>query len=301
MKKKMVWMGLGGAVGSLLLISSVYAGVGDYAGYDAYKTALKHTSKSQSATGALEIKVWDNDKSIAALKSTFKFDSVHQQSSGKVELKSEAGNQLFNLYNQDGKEIIKRDDSEVYTVIDNGGSKHSTQHKQWKEHSNPEIVTEVENVIDSLVGNLRNEVNLNTNADGSKQVRVELKGTQIPTIINTITSMIIKNGGQELAKDAAQKDNLHGLLNTEFLNQLPKLAKDISIRSISLTGDINSQDILNNQNVEVSIYGKDAAGFGHEIKLNFNIALSDLDKTVPDTIDLAGKAVKSLNINDFQE
>jgi hypothetical protein len=90
-------------------------------------------------------------------------------------------------------------------------------------------------------------------------------------------------------------------LNTEFLNQLPKLAKDISIRSISLTGDINSQDILNNQNVEVSIYGKDAAGFGHEIKLNFNVALSDLDKTVPDTIDLAGKAVKSLNINDFQE
>jgi hypothetical protein len=300
MKKKMVWMGLGGVVGSMLLISSVYAGVGDYAGYDAYKSALKHTSSSQSVTGAFDLNVLDNNKSVVAMKSTFKLDSVHQQSSGKVEMKSEASSQQFNLYSQDGKEIIKPDDSETYTVIDNGIKRHK-ESKHWNQQPNPQFVSEAENVIDSLVGNLRNEVNLNTNSDGSKQVNVELKGTQLPAIVNTITSIMIKNGGQDMAKEAAQKDNLHGLLNTDFLNQLPKLVKDISIRTISLTGDINADDILNKQNVHVLIYGKDAAGTGHEVEFNFNVALSDLNHTVPDTIDLTGKTVQTLNAEDFQD
>jgi hypothetical protein len=68
---------------------------------------LKHTSGAQSATGAFDLNVSDNHKSVVAMKSMFKMDSVHQQSSAKVEVKSEASNQQFNLYSQDGKEIIK--------------------------------------------------------------------------------------------------------------------------------------------------------------------------------------------------
>jgi hypothetical protein len=300
MKKKMVWMGLGGVVGSILLVSSVYAGVGDYAGYDAYKSALKHTSTAQSVTGAFHLSVADNDKSIVALKSTFKFDSVNDHSSGKVEVKSENSNQLFELYHQDDKEIIKRGDSEIYTILDTG-EKNQMNRKEWKHNANPEIANEAENVIDSLIGNLRNEVNLQTHADGSKQVNVELKGTQLPTIVNAITSILVKNGGQEMTKQAVQKDNLHGLLNTDFLNQLPKLVKDISIRSVSLTGDITAEDTLNHQNAQLTIYGKDASGVGHELSFKFDVALSDQNHTVPDTIDLTGKQVQTLNIEDFKD
>jgi hypothetical protein len=299
MKKKMVWMGLGGVVGSILLVSSVYAGVGDYAGYDAYKTALKHTSTAKSVTGAFDLSVVDNDKSIVALKSTFKFDSVNHNSSGKVEVKSENGNQLFELYNQGDKEIIKRGDSEIYTILDTG-KKHHENRKEWKQNANPQIANEAESVMDSLIGNLRNEVNLQTHADGSKQVNVALKGTQLPTIVNTITSILIKNGGQEMTKHAVQKDNLHGLLNTDFLNQLPKLVKDISIRSISLTGDISADDTLNHQNAQLTIYGKDASGVGHELSFKFDTAFSDQNLTIPDTINLAGKQVETLSIADFK-
>jgi hypothetical protein len=298
MKKKTVWMGLGGVAGSILLVTSVYAGVGDYAGYDAYKTALKHTSTSQSVTGAFNLTVTDNNKSIVALKSTLKFDSVNQHSSGKVEVKSTNSNQQFELYNQGEQEIIKRGDSEVYTILNTGDNKHNKR-QEWKHQPNSEIANEAENVIDSLVGNLRNEVNLQTNADGSKQIKVELKGTQLPTIVNTLTSILIKNGGQDLAENAAQKDNLHGLLNTDFLNELPKLVKDISIRSIELTGDITAEDSLDHQNAQLTIYGKDASGVGHELAFDFDATLSNQDNTVPDTIDLTGKQVQTLSIEDF--
>jgi hypothetical protein len=196
------------------------------------------------------------------------------------------------------KKSSKRDDSETYMVIDNG-VKHHNEH--WKQQSNPQFVNEAENIIDSLVGNLRNEVNLNTNPDGSKQVSVELKGTQLPAIVNTITSILIKNGGQDMAKEAAVQDNLHGLLNTDFLNQLPKLVTDIAIRTIALTGDINANDILTKQNVHVLIYGKDATGTVHELEFNFNVALSEMNNTVPDTIDLTGKKVQTLDFEDFQD
>jgi len=300
MKKKMVWMGLGGAVGSILLVTSVYAGVGDYAGYDAYKIALKHTSTAQSVTGAFNLSVKDNDKSIVALNSTVKFDSANHTSSGVVELKSTNSKQQFALFNQDNQEIIKRGDSEIYTII-NTGEKRSNKHQSWKQQPNSEIANEAENVIDSLVGNLRNEVNLQTNADGSKQIKVELKGTQLPTVVNTITAILIKNGGQDLAKNAAKQDDLHGLLNTDFLNELPKLVKDISIRSISLTGDITAEDSLDHQNAQLTIYGKDVAGAEHELAFDFNVTLSDQDQTVPDTINLTGKQVKTLSIEDFKD
>lgn len=298
MKKKMVWMGLGGAVGSILLVTSVYAGVGDYAGYDAYKTALKHTSTAQSFTGAFNLNVTDNDKSIVALKSTLKFDAANYNSSGKVEVKSTNSNQQFELYNQAGQEIIKRGNSEVYTILDTG-EKYRNKQQEWKQ-PNSQIANEVENVIDSLIGNLRNEVHLKTNSDGSKQVNVELKGTQLPAIVNTITSILIKNGGQDLAKNAAQKDDLHGLLNTDFLNELPKLVKDISIRYISLTGEITAENSLDHQNAQLKIYGKDASGVGHELAFDFNVTLSDQDHTVPDSIDLTGKQVRNLSMEDFK-
>jgi hypothetical protein len=299
MKKKMVWMGLGGVVGSILLVSSVYAGVGDYAGYDAYKTALKHSSTAQSVTGAINVSVEDNNKSVVELNSTFKFDSVNHNSSGKVEVKSENSNQQFELYNQAGKEIIKRGDSEVYTVLETGGNDLKNR-KEWKHEANPQIANEMENVMDSLIGKLRNEVSLQTSADGSKQVNVELKGTQLPTIVNTITAILIKNGGQELTKQAVQKDDLHGLLNTDFLNQLPKLVTDISIRSVNLTGDIGADNTLNHQNAQLTIYGKDVSGVGHELSFKFDAVLSGQNQTVPDTIDLTGKQVEALNIADLK-
>jgi hypothetical protein len=261
---------------------------------------LKHTSTTQSVTGAFNINVTDNDKSIVALQSTLKFDTANHNSSGKVEVKSSNSIQQFELYNQADQEVIKRGDSEVYTILDTG-EKRSNKNQEWKHQPNGEIANEVENVIDSLVGNLRNEVNLKTNSDGSKQVSVELKGTQLPAVVNTITSIIIKNGGQDLAKNAAEQDNLHGLLNTDFLNELPKLVKDISIRSISLTGDITAEDSLDHQNAQLKIYGKDASGVGHELAFEFNIALSDQNNTVPDTIDLTGKQVQTLSMKDFAD
>jgi hypothetical protein len=300
MNKKMILMGLGGVVGSIMLVSSVYAGVGDYKGYDAYKSALKHTSITQSVTGAFDVTVLDNNKSIIALKSMIKFDTVNHQSSGKVEVKSENSNQVFELYNQGNQEIIKSSDSEIYTIL-NTGEQHQNNRLHVTQQPNTQIANEAENVIDSLVGNLRNDVNLKTNADGSKQIKVELKGTQLPAIVNTITSLLIKNGGQEITKQAVQKDNLHGLLNTDFLNQLPKLEKDITIRSISLTGDITSNNMLNRQNAQLTIYGKDASGAEHELSFTFNVALSDQDQTVPDTIDLTGKQVQTLNLANLKD
>ncbi|MDB5052977.1 MAG: hypothetical protein JWM44_1027 [Bacilli bacterium] len=299
MKKKLLWMGLGGTVGSILLVTSVYAGVGDYAGYDAYKSAIKNTSTVQSMTGKFDLTVQDNSKSIVTLQSTVKFDSAKDNSSGNVEVKSGAADQTFSIYHQDGKQIIKSSDSEIYSIFDSG-------EKQYKNHrhNSPMSTTgmnEAENIIDSLVGNLRNDVILSTKDDGTKQVNLELKGSQIPALVNAVSSLVIKNGGQELAKGAAQKDNLNGLLNTDFINQLPKLVADISVSSVSLTGNIDNDNHLSSQTGHLTISGKDAAGVNHDLTVNLNIALSDLNKTTADQIDLTGKQTKTLQKEDFKK
>ncbi len=302
-KKKYGWMGLGIAVSSVLLISSVYAGVGDYAGYEAYKSAIKETSKVQSATANVNVTVKDNDQTIISLKSTVKSDSNTDVSSATLELTGGSMVQSAQMYQQEDQHVLKLSNSDVYNII----ASDEYEGDRWKGHTqinsaqHDESFLEVENLIDSLVGNLRSQVLLSDTDNSGQEITMELKGSQIPTLVNTVGSLIIKHSGQNIAENTTQEHPITEWMNTDFVNDMPKLVSEISIHSITLKANIDQNNFITSQDASFVVYGTDAAGVDHEVMFSIEADFSDYNDTTPDQIDLTGKQTKLMNVEDFED
>jgi hypothetical protein len=293
MKKKLALMGLGVAVGSLLLISSAYAGIGDAPGYDAYKSAVKNTLSIQNVTRNISVSVEDNGAALLSLNSTIKSASGDKMGSANVDVKNGSTEQTIQLYNQDGKHIVKTSGSDVYQIIDaKNGKAEFKKHLDQKEQLDPAMAQEMENIVDSLVGNLKNYVSLDE-ANGVKDIHFQLSGSQIPTVVNTIGSVIVKKGANEKVHSLQPSETL-GVNVATLKDSLPKITQDIKIESVTMNASIDADNHITNQVAQIQISGKDAGGTAHEVIVKVNMGLSDFNNTKPDTVDLSGKKVETV-------
>lgn len=291
MSKKLAIIGTGMAVGSLLLITSVYAGIGDAPGYQAYKAAFKNTVAFHNVTHTVNASVVDNGATLLQVNSAMKADKTDGIGSGTVTLKGQSTDQTIQFYHQDGKQIVKTSDSDVYKVIETTGD--LKNHKDFSQKSaDPALTQEVENVIDALTGNLKNYVTMQED-NGSKDIHFALTGSQIPTVANTIGSLIIKHSGQQSDKMPQPSDTL-GVNLSNLKDSLPKLAENIKVESVKLDAAVDANNHITNQSAEIEITGTDAQGAQHNVVVKLNMGLSNFDATTPDTIDLTGKQVENV-------
>lgn len=302
MNKKTLMMGLGIVVGSTLLISSAYAGIGSSTGYEAYKSAVKTMHKVDNVTGSLVVTVKDNERTLLTVNSQGKFDKASQTGSGKMEVKGGTADQSLSFYSQEGKKIVKNSAINTYNVFEmekDGHQKWKKHHQDIEDHS---FNQEAENIIDSLVGDLKNDMTLENNTDGTKVVNLSLKGSQLPMIVNTLASVIVKNGSQHLVNGALATSGEQSklLLTDNWSHVLPKLEKDIQIKLVQVKAEINKEDRITHQEAVLTISGKDQDGAAHEVTISFDLQLSEFNNTVPDQIDLTGKEVKIWQEDDIE-
>ena len=181
-------------------------------------------------------------------------------------VKSSAGSQTFSTYKQDGKNISKSSSSDVYNVRENKNK----NVKEKDKAENPEIAKSAETVVDTLVGNMKNNVSVVDNNDGTKKVSINLSENDVTPLVNALASMaIIKSSDEPMHNEKAGDINL--------TNVLPQLESNIKIKTVEVTGDINKNDILDNQVGKVVLTGTDAQGKTHEITINATLDLSSIN------------------------
>lgn len=299
MNKKWMLMGTGLTLGSALFVTSAFAGVGESAGYDAYKSAIKTTVSAQNVTKKVSVSVKDNGNRLLDVASTIKSDSSSHAASANVDVKAGTASDSAAFYMQDGKGIVKPGASDVYSVVDMAKGRGWHESKQAdKAPFDSNFAQERENVIDALVGNLKDHVSLAKGADGTKNISLQLNGSQIPAVANAVSSLVIKgaaNGhhpGQ--GKDAAMEHNPFGNELEQLKNSLPKLTQDIQIKQVNLNAAVDAQNRITNQTVTLAISGKDGQGAAHDIVIDASIGLSAFNETTPDKVDLTGKQVQTI-------
>src|SRR4051812_34635339 len=118
MNKNLSLIGVGVVVGSMLLITSAYAGIGDAPGYNAYKSAVKSTMDIKNVTRSIDVAVEDNGAALLSVKSTMKSAGTDEPGSINVDLTGAAAPQSIQYFNQDGKRIVKTSGSDVYQIVD---------------------------------------------------------------------------------------------------------------------------------------------------------------------------------------
>lgn len=295
MKKKVMMVGAGLALGSALVVTSAFAGIGGAQGYEAYKTAIKNAAAYGSATHQVELSVRDNGSELLNVNATVKEDKAAGLASGNAAIQSGAESQTFEFYDRDGQSVFKAGGSDTYNVVGESG-KRGKDGEEWDHGPGSQ---EMENIVDALVGNLKTKVNLSDAPGGGQKVDVTLSGTQIPSAVNVIGSIIVKEAlsGKHAQEDLDDPDfgaNALGLDLKQIAAHFPKLSQDVNIDEISLHASIDGNGTLADQTVEFTISGKDASGGAHEVVIEADMTLSNLGSTTPDTVDLTGKNVRNI-------
>ncbi|ULL18609.1 hypothetical protein DVH26_31545 [Paenibacillus sp. H1-7] len=300
MNKKWVVVGTGLTLGSALFVTSAFAGIGDAAGYDAYKAAIKQTASISNVTKNVHVSVQDNGTKLLDVTSTIKSDSSFKNVSADVAVKAGDASNTAAFYKQDSKGVVKPGDSDVYGVIDMSG--HDWHHgkdggndgnETWDDST---FAKERENVIDALVGGLKDQVTLTPQADGTKQIDLQLNGSQIPAVANAISSLVIKGAvnGHHPGKAGDMQQNPFADELKQFTGSLPKLSQDIQIKQVSLHAAVDAQNRITGQTLKVTVTGKDDKGAAHEVVIDAAADLSGFDATTPEQVDLTGKQVQNI-------
>lgn len=300
MKKKVLMLGAGLTLGSALLVTSAFADIGGAKGYEAYKDALKQTAAASSATQRIALALQDNGRSLLNVTTTVKENG--KDVSGKAAIQSGGTSQTFEFYNQDGQSVLKAGNSDTYFVTNESGKREMKHADRFKD--NPQLSKEMENVVDALVGNLKNEVILSGSEDGQHSIDVKLTGSRIPSAANVIGSLLIKEmSGKDLQNDMAHRpmgSQALGLDAAQITSEFPKLTQDVNIDEISLHADIDGDQHIRSQTIGFKVSGKDASGQSHNVAIRADINTSDLGTTTPDSVNLTGKKVQKIESADFE-
>lgn len=287
MNKKTMTMVTSLIVGGSLLAGTAYVNASQLSGYEAYKGAVMGTKSVKNGTAALKVAVTDNKKSLIDLSSNVKINLDSNALSSTTTVNSGSTKETFENFTQDGKNISYNSVKNEYTVFEN---KHN-QLKEVDKVNSPQVEKSLSIIIDTLVGNMKDGVSAVSNEDGTKKVTIALNENQVTPLVNAVASLAFA-GRNESAKhnDKVSTDNLK--------NVIPQLQSDIKIVSVNSTADINKGNVITDQVANVVLSGKDAAGNTHEIAINFNMDLSNINATTPDKVDLTGKQVKTITAKD---
>ncbi|WP_234124927.1 hypothetical protein [Clostridium hydrogenum] len=278
MNKKLVAMITSLAVGGTLLLGTSFVSASQLSGYQSFKTTVKDTKDLKNGTINLQLTATDNGTSIINVNSNLKLNLSVNAMNSVTTVKSGNATETFNNYEQDGKTINKDSSSNQYTVQE---SHHRKSNKITK-IQNPEIAKSIEVVLDTLVGSMQNKVSIVTNADGTKTDSINLTSSDITPLANALTSIALISNNAEISNLSTLK------------TAIPQLQSNVKLESITSSGNINKNDVLTNQTATITLSGDDANGKQHNIQVTVKLALSNINHTTPDRVNLNGKQVKTV-------
>jgi hypothetical protein len=293
MKKK--WLMLGSAVGisSIVMVTTGFSALASTSGYDTYKSALKNTKTVQNVTVQAAAALQDNGNVLANAAGNFKVSLGTKTASGSADVSANGIQQSLSFFKQANQTVLKSSANDIYYVKQEGTQKH----KNEKELTDGQIPQQVETVVDALVGNLKDYVNVNTKADGSKEISVQLDNAQLPTAVNAIAPIAIKEATKQENDGESKDDNKANELPFQkdvLKNAAPQLTQDIKIEKVSIKATVNASNYIEHQEADLTVSGKDANGAAHQVTVHLQADLSGFNSTTPDTIDLTGKTVQAM-------
>lgn len=282
--KKLIAMVTALAVGGALLVSTGFAAMAQTSGYDLYKTAVKNTKDLKNATAQFDVAATDNGTSLIQVDSTIKMDRDKNAMSSTSEEKATSFDETHNFYLQDGKSIMKSSDSDVYTVNDHGARKMNSADNVQE---NTAVSNSVEAFVDAVVGDRQNKFNETENNDGTKTITLNLTADQITPIENAALNVVF-------SLSQVHRYNEDTQAKPDFKNIIPQLKNNIKFKEVDITAKIDSNNNIISQDAKIVVSGDDASAKTHEVVFDINTGVSNINSTVPDTVDLTGKNVKTI-------
>ena len=259
-----------------MVATTALADIANKSGYDLLKDALKVTAeqsseKFNSFTMDFSVELKDNGKTLMTANEIKKYDRTKNASENISSGESLNGNKNNSQSYSDRTTMIRVSDSDpTYYVTE------FTKERKEEAFINPfkeDSAADIEKIADAIVGSLKDHVVATENSDGSLGLAGSLTEVQIPSLINAVASLQLK---QEFS---GRQDNL------------PHLTKDIFVKEVTGTAKVNKDGVMESILGTAKLSGKDDQGKAHEVTIEVLAKLSGIDSTTVTKPDLTGKKV----------
>lgn len=294
MKKKLpIVIALVAAV-SLFSITTL-AFTNEQTGYETLKEALQSAKQLDNATFDVQVEVIDNGELLIGANAIGKADHISQNASGQVIINVAGLTKTADFYKQgDTNYFVDQDNDLTYQMNE------SNERVRGHADENFEMTTSQEAFVDYLAGDLKNQIGLEENADGTRSVTLDLDQEEIPMALNLMISAAASSDEHRNRMHEDQSnEKIHdlpffdGLENLE--TKLPELKEDVKVTGIQGELTLDEQNQVVAYDFSFTIEGKEVSGTAHIVTINSAGTISDVDQTVVDTIDLAGKDVQIID------
>lgn len=282
MRKKWVTAGVGLGIGVVMLLASGFSAMANTSGYDAYKSALKNTKAETSLTTNVDLIITENGKKLVAGTADLKLNKKQKAGSVAATFGDSSEKQSLNVFRQDGKVVFKSSENDVYKVKELNAPK--WQQKEGDKSHPPKAV---EQVFETLLGNIRELATVESEADGGKHAELHLSEDQIPAVVNALGTLAV-------TKFADHDKMAHGENTSDWKVNVPKLTDNIKVEKIDLDAKINADNLLEEQMAEINITGTDDTGKKHVLTIKLHVDYYGFNKTIPEHIDLTGKKIEEI-------
>jgi hypothetical protein len=279
-KKLLTVIGVSGA----LMFGSVYSISANTSGYDMYKDAIKKTHELGSTTIDLQFQLEDNGKNLMTSNTQVKTDSDANLMNGSTTMSNGSETSSMQLFRQDGGWYVKAEEK-LYKMESSG-----KQHAKMGEHSQ-ELHEDLEKLVDVLTKNLQQKIIVKEEKNGNKEVELKLSKSEIPLAANVVSSLMVKHAAMMNDYKQDESSEFHHIKPT-----VPELKDEIVIQRIEISADIHPDNYVEKQTVTATVSGKDAAGVAHSLTVNFEIELSNVNKTEVTPLDLTNEKLKIIEV-----
>jgi hypothetical protein len=271
-------------VSSALMFGSVYSISANTSGYDLYKDALKKTHVLSSTTMDLQFKLEDNGKSLMTSNTQVKTDRDANIMNGSTKMSNGSETSSMQMFRQDGEWYVKAEEK-LYKMESS-----EKQHPKMGSRSK-ELQEDLEKLVDILTKNLQQKIIVKDERNGNKEVELKLSKSEIPLAANVVSSLMVKHAAMMNDYKQEETSNFHHIKPT-----LPELKDEIVIQGIEISADIHPDNYVEKQTVAATVSGKDAAGVAHSLTVEFEIELSNVNKTEVTPLDLTNEKLEIMEV-----
>lgn len=310
-------------VATALFTVGVFASPNAQTGYEALKDILKSNQAEQetvkNGTFAGKYSLSDNGKVMVSVSGTGAFDEASKQASGHIQIQANDLSREANFYGSDQK--VYFEDLTNGLNYQMTPEKSSENESDYRGHFGKEGKQDMQGMsktgeafMDFLMGDLKNEVEMSANGDGSKTFTLDLNQNEIPLIIQTLASEAItdkSNHDDWKDQDSNKHDAaLEQMKKMPFFNGLEDihnqvdisklLTSNIVINNMSLQVTVDADNQLKSMTGALAVSGLDSSGTAHDVVLTGNGEVSQLNTSTVKVFDPNGKVIETIDTSKFE-
>jgi hypothetical protein len=322
MKKRSLGMVIALVVAFSLLAVTAYASTPTYEGYEAFKALAKNVEnnhedkafKQENATVTGAFTVIDNGVKLVHMETELKAQG-EDNASGTVKYIHEGVTKELKVYAEDEKVYIFDVLEDIYYLADreamkaqHDGSDVEDEYNQEysRKFSRNDMTDAQEKLMDFLMGDLKDDFELQYNSDGSETIKFELTKEEIPMLLNLVVSAA---SGQERRTDEYEEFSP----DTTLLEKYPILrdfvhmedkgstiTENVELDYVQLALTTREDEFLA-LSFDFKLTGDDEVGMQHNVQIKGNVQVAEIGTTVADKVNLEGKDIIEIEPEDFEE